>query len=258
MTVDHKKIIAVWFSCGAASAVAAKKTIEKYKDTHVVRVINNPVKEEDTDNVRFLKDVEKWIGTKIEFCINERFPDCSAETVWKNRKYMSGIRGAPCTLELKKRARQQWERENKWDYLVMGFTYDEIDRHENFKLSERENILPVLIDERITKEDCFKILNEAGIRLPELYHKGFPNANCIGCVKATSPDYWNLVRKEFPDIFNERAKMSRGIGCRLTRYKGKRIFLDELPVCAKGRGLKKMKNIECGIFCEERTNQASM
>ena len=31
-----KQTIAVWFSCGAASAVAAKKTIEKYGKTHKV------------------------------------------------------------------------------------------------------------------------------------------------------------------------------------------------------------------------------
>lgn len=38
-----KPVIAVWFSCGAASAVAAKLTIEKYGETHDIRVLNNPV-----------------------------------------------------------------------------------------------------------------------------------------------------------------------------------------------------------------------
>ena len=41
---DH---ITVWFSCGAASAVAAKKTIELYGDIATIRVVNNPVAEED-------------------------------------------------------------------------------------------------------------------------------------------------------------------------------------------------------------------
>jgi hypothetical protein len=52
------KTIAVWFSCGAASAVAAKKTIEIYGATHNIRVVNNPIKEEHPDNQRFLKDVQ--------------------------------------------------------------------------------------------------------------------------------------------------------------------------------------------------------
>jgi len=30
----NKQTIAVWFSCGFASAVASKKTIEKYGETH--------------------------------------------------------------------------------------------------------------------------------------------------------------------------------------------------------------------------------
>jgi hypothetical protein len=66
----HGDKIAVWFSCGAASAVAAKKTIEKYGDFCEVVVINNPIKEEDSDNKRFLKDVEKWLGVKIQSAIN--------------------------------------------------------------------------------------------------------------------------------------------------------------------------------------------
>jgi len=67
-----KPIIAVWFSCGAASAVAAKKTIEKYGDTHTIRIINNPVAEEHEDNRRFLSDVEKWLGIEIEMAINPK------------------------------------------------------------------------------------------------------------------------------------------------------------------------------------------
>ena len=40
------KDITVWFSCGAASAVAAKKTIENYGACNNIRVVNNPIKEE--------------------------------------------------------------------------------------------------------------------------------------------------------------------------------------------------------------------
>jgi hypothetical protein len=37
-------VIVVWFSSGAASAVAAKKTIEKYKNIATIRIVNNPIK----------------------------------------------------------------------------------------------------------------------------------------------------------------------------------------------------------------------
>ena len=118
-------------------------------------------------------------------------------------------------------------------------------------MTERDNLLPVLVEENITKQDCFNILATNNISLPKIYSMGFPNANCIGCVKATSPTYWNLVRSKFPEVFDERAKQSRLINSKLVRYKNKRIMLDELPAHAKGRSLKNY-DFECGIFCEEK------
>lgn len=243
--------IAVWFSCGAASAVAAKKTVEIYGTHCNVRVINNPVAEEHQDNQRFLRDVEKWIGVTVETAVNENFPSCSAVDVWAKRKYMSGIAGAPCTLELKKIARQQWEAKNKADWHVLGFTYDEQHRSERFKQRERSNLIAVLVDEFVTKADCFRILFAAGIEPPEIYKLGYPNANCIGCVKATSATYWNHVRTVHPNVFDERAEQSRAIGCRLVRVNGERVFLDELPKDATGDQMESL-DFECGSFCEDR------
>ena len=240
--------IAVWFSCGAASAVALKLTVDKYGAENV-RAVNNPVKEEHSDNLRFLKDVSDWVGIEIEQVKNKNFPGASVVEVFNKRKGMSFPMGAPCTVELKKRARQQWEAENPVDYHVLGFTFDEKRRHERFILTERNNVLPILIDANMTKDDCFRFLASAGIKLPKIYEHGFPNANCIGCVKATSPTYWNLVRREFPEVFEERSQQSRKLGSKLVRVKSERIFLDELDPNAKGRPMKTMP--DCGIFCEE-------
>ncbi len=246
-----RQTIVVWFSCGAASAVAAKKTIEKYGHQADIKIVNNPILEEDEDNRRFLNDVQEWLNHPIEIAKNANFPDCSAKTVWHQRRYMSGVVGAPCTTVLKKQARQQWENENYFTDIVLGFTFDEVKRHERFILSERSNVLPVLINEKITKDDCFNIIKTAGIELPRMYKMGYPNANCIGCVKSTSPSYWNHVRKMHPEVFKERADQSRHIGAKLVRYKGQRIMLDELPANAIGRPLKQIPGFDCGIFCEE-------
>lgn len=245
--MEKRETIVVWFSCGAASAVAAHKTILQYGETHDIIIVNNPVIEEDADNIRFKNDVSKWLGKEIISASNVRFPSNSAVDVWTKRSYMSGVKGAPCTVELKKEARKQFEAITHIDFHVLGFTFDEKDRHDRFVKYERANVIPVLIDWSLTKKDCFKILEGAGIQLPNAYKLGYPNANCIGCVKATSPTYWNHVRKMNPDVFNARATQSREIGARLVIYKGKRIFLDELPTEAKGN---KMKSYECGIFCE--------
>jgi hypothetical protein len=241
------KTIAVWFSCGAASAVAAKLTIQMYGADNTILIVNNPVDEEDSDNRRFLKDVEQWLGINIIEATNTKAGTTSAEAIWEKRKYMSGIKGAPCTVALKKEARQEFERNNHIDYHVLGFTLEEKNRHDRFVKYERSNVIPVLIDAGISKQECFDVIRSAGIALPRAYDLGYPNANCIGCVKATSATYWAHVRRVSPEVFERRAEQSRRLGVRLVRYKGKRIFLDELPMKAFGN---KMKSYECGIFCE--------
>lgn len=249
-----KPVIAVWFSCGAASAVAAKLTLDLYKDTHDVRILNNPILEEGEDNQRFLRDVSAWLNWPIEHVINPKYPLCSTVDVFDRRKAMSFPHGAPCTLALKKEARQIWEKQNPVDYLVLGFTAEEQGRHDRFKLTERDNILPILIDAKLSKQDCLDYLVAAGIKLPDSYAKGFPNANCTkrGCVKATSPTYWNHMRTVEPAGWAATNEQSRRLNVRLVRYKGTRIFLDELPVEAKGRPLASLKTPDCGVFCEEK------
>ncbi len=242
--------IAVWFSCGAASAVAAKLIIDKYGSDHMVTVLNNPVIEEDSDNSRFRQEVAEWLGVKIQLVSNSKWPAASAYEVWEKRKFMSSPKGAPCTAELKIRARQEWEKTNLCDWHVLGFTAEEKDRFERFKLTERKNTLAPLIENNLNKQDCFDILLNAKLRLPRVYALGYPNANCIGCVKAASPEYWNHVRKIHPSVFKNRAEQSRRIGAKLVRVKKKRIFLDELNPLEKGRPMKKFQ-FECGIFCEE-------
>lgn len=242
-------IIVVWFSCGAASAVAAKKTVEKYGANNTILIVNNPVAEEHEDNQRFLKDVEKWIGLPIIQATNTEANTISAVDIWEKRKYMAGVKGAPCTMLLKKQARYEFELKHKIDWHVLGFTKDEQARHDRFTKFERENVLPILIDAELSKTDCFEIIESAGIELPYIYKLGYPNANCIGCVKSSSPTYWNLVREKHPEVFEQRAEQSKRIKCKLVKLKGKRIYLDELPADAKGG---KIKSYECGIFCDTK------
>lgn len=252
-------LIAVWFSCGAASAVAAKLTLQRYGNYCDVRVINNPVAEEDADNRRFLADVQDWLGVPIEDARNAKYPAASAEEVWDKRGAMSFPRGAPCTQHLKKEARQQWERRNipgdpcgPGCWHVLGFGAEEADRFRMFTRTERANTLPILIDAKMSRQDCYEYVVNAGLAPPRIYDLGYPNANCIGCVKATSPTYWNHVRKVHPDVFASRAEQSRRLGAKLVRVNNSRIYLDELDPNAKGRPLASLQMPECGLFCEEK------
>jgi 3'-phosphoadenosine 5'-phosphosulfate sulfotransferase (PAPS reductase)/FAD synthetase len=253
MSFDKRKI-AVWFSCGAASAIALQLTLKKYSEKNDVVAIYNPVVNEDEDNLRFLEDVEKWLGVKIERAINPKYPDCDINDTFKNKagkfNFMSGPMGAPCTIHLKKKAREHWEKTNKPDWHVLGFDINEERRAKRFRMSERRNSFFPLIDAKYTKQDCVDVLVNNGIKVPRIYKLGYPNANCIGCVKASSPTYWNLVRKTHPDVFKERVEASVSCGAKLVRIKGERVTLDKLKVTDKGRPLDKMI-IDCGIFCEE-------
>jgi len=244
------KHIAVWFSCGAASAVAAKLTLEKYGKNNKISILNNPIVEEGEDNQRFLRDVEKWLDVKIEHIISHRFPTQSCEDVWEHERYMSGPVGASCTRALKKVPRQRWERENHPDWTVLGFTAEEQGRADRFRLTERETLLTPLIEEGYTKQDCFDVINNAGLKLPELYLNGLPNANCLGCVKVGSPTYWNWLRVNYPDVFQRRLEQSEKIGAKLVVVKSKRLKLSELDPNAKGHPMKNY-DVDCGLFCEE-------
>jgi hypothetical protein len=245
-------MIAVWFSCGAASAAAARLTIDKYGRENV-RVVNSPVVEEHEDNSRFLADVQRWLGVEIESAINPKYPAASAVEVWEKRKFMSSPFGAVCTLELKKEARRHWEEENSPEWHVLGFTVEERHRHDRFVMTERSNVLPVLIDAGIRKQDCMQMIRDAGIKLPAVYAH-LDHANCLGCVKSQSPTYWNTIRRVWPDVFADRAEQSRRIGVRLARVRGERIFLDELKSDDVGQA---ELNFDCGIFCEEPIHAAA-
>lgn len=86
-----------------------------------------------------------------------------------------------------------------------------------------------LIERGITKAACLAMIDRAGYQLPAMYRLGFQNNNCIPCVKATSPNYWALVRKRFPAQFERMAKLSRELDVRLCRIDGERRFIDEIP-----------------------------
>jgi hypothetical protein len=234
--------VVVWFSCGAASACAAKLAVDKHENVRVVYC--NTLASEHPDNQRFLWDVESWIHSSIEVISSNKYRDI--DEVFEKAKYMSGIAGARCTTELKKIPRFDYQLPN--DLHIFGLTADETKRIERFESTNPELELEWnLRDAGMTKEDCYQLLRDAGIALPIMYSLGFKNNNCIGCVKATSPAYWYKVRQHFPEIFKRRAEQSRKINCRLVRYHGQRIFLDELPEVNTDH--RPEEDIECGPIC---------
>jgi phage terminase large subunit-like protein len=232
-----------WFSCGAASAVASRLMLRKYGDDCVI-VHCDTISTEHPDNERFFRDVECWLGTKITTIRSEKYEDIN--DVFEKTRYMAGIAGARCTTELKKVPRYAFQEPD--DIHTFGFTADEARRIERFELNNPElSVDWVLLDAGITKDDCYQIIKDAGIAVPAMYQLGYNNNNCLGCVKATGARYWNMVRRDFPDVFEQRAAQSRELGVRLTRFKGERVFLDELP--EDYLPAEPLEDISCGPEC---------
>jgi hypothetical protein len=211
-----------WFSCGAASAVAVKLSrpdVVAYCETG----------SEHKDNARFMVDVAEWIGVEVTLLRSDIYRD--TWDVWEKRNYLAGIAGAPCTSELKVKPRLAFQRPD--DLHIFGYTYDPRDVTRAKALEEHwpeMNVRFPLIERKLNKAACLAMIQNAGIKPPLTYALGFPNANCLPCVKATSAPYWALVRKHYPNEFNRMVKLSRRLGVRLARIKGERIFIDEIPL----------------------------
>jgi 3'-phosphoadenosine 5'-phosphosulfate sulfotransferase (PAPS reductase)/FAD synthetase len=215
----------IWFSRGAASAVAAKLWLRDYPDAEVVCCDTGA---EHPDNDRFEADVSRWLGKPVTHIRSEDYAD--TWDVWTKRKAMAFPSGAPCTLELKLKPRLAFQRPG--DVQVFGYTADAADvtRAASFRQRFFEvDMRSPLIDRGLTKAACLAMLEDAGIAPPITYAMGLPNANCIPCPKATSPNYWALIRLRWPEQFERAAVMSRSLGVRLTRINNERIFIDEIP-----------------------------
>lgn len=228
-----------WFSCGAASAVATKLILTSDGiDRNNVRILYCETGSEHPDNERFLAQCEDWFGQSVLRLKNPMYD--SAFDVWHKERYMAGPNGAPCTRELKFIPRLDYQLPS--DVHVWGYTFDKADvKRADRMLTEYPlmNQRNPLIERKLTKANTLAMIQGAGIELPAMYQLGFHNNNCIGCVKATSPAYWALVRKCFPEKFYAIAGLARHLGCQLAivgqtkgengKRKNIRAYIEDIP-----------------------------
>lgn len=230
-----------WFSAGVSSAVATKIALDEHSD---LEIIYNHIDDQHEDTMRFVKDCEQWFQHEVKIT-QSRYKD--VDSVLRAFGCINFVRGAKCTSVLKKRVRQDWEAENLFfehATYFWGIDPDESHRTERIEkgMPEHYHVYP-LIEHGISKENAHGILLHEGIKRPVMYDLGFPNNNCLGCVKG-GKGYWNLIRVIFPDVFAKRAKLERDVGYSCING----VFLDELQPDA-GRDCKVIVE-DCGIFCE--------
>lgn len=155
----------VWFSCGISSAVSAKVAVDTLHDLPVEILYCDTFKYEHPDNPRFLADVEKWIDREIKIIRSAEYTDIW--DVFAKTNFLKGPNGARCTTELKKKVREAYQTPD--DINVLGFAADEQSRIDKFNRNFPDIFKRwVLRDAGLTKQDCFRIVNGAGIRLPAM------------------------------------------------------------------------------------------
>jgi hypothetical protein len=215
MLTPTKPRVISWFSCGAASAVATILAAIKYGD---IEAVYCRVEEEHPDNLRFLDDFTRVTGIPVKVIRDEQHQG-SIYNVFTKRGFIKNQFGAPCTMILKKDMRKSYQRPT--DTQVFGYTAEE--------------------------QDCYAHLTRLGLKLPAMYHLGYSNNNCIGCVKG-GMGYWNKIRKDFPIQFHKMAKLERFIGHAVNKDDDGPVYLDEL---APNRGRFKVDMpADCGFTCE--------
>lgn len=206
-----------WFSAGISSFCAAYLAKPD-------RIIYINVANQHPDTLRFIADAQELLQRPIEIIGDMDYSQSVDECITR-RKYVNGVGGASCTLFLKKRVRQEWERHNICEDLtyIWGFDADEQARAERTRAASEFGTEFPLIERHLTKADCHGMADSLGLKRPAMYDLGYQNNNCIGCVKG-GMGYWNQIRKDFPEVFERRAKEERLVGH--SCIKG--VFLDEL------------------------------
>ena len=229
-----------WFSGGATSAIACKMALEQYNDVDICYIETGS---HHPDLLRFKDDCENWFNHKI-ITIQSKYKDHF--DVFERTGVLTMPNYTPCTTLLKVRPRQEFEaRHPEITHYIWGFESGAKEENRAKKMCERypeyEHIFP-LIDKHLDKASCLSLIEQAGIKLPEMYLKGYHNNNCIGCVRGGA-GYWNKIRVDFPEHFKRMSEIERKIGHSVL----KDCYLDELD---EKRGRNEEAIIpQCSIFC---------
>lgn len=166
----------VWFSAGAASAVAAKLTLAGADNLANLYIAYTNPGSEHPDNERFINDCERWFRHPVDRLRSDRYQD--TWDVWTKRRFIVGPTGALCTAELKKMVRYAYQQPD--DIQIFGYTAEEAHRADRFReQNPGVDLRTPLIDAGLTKDDCLAIIDRAGIRLPVMYQLGYRNNNCL-------------------------------------------------------------------------------
>lgn len=134
------------------------------------------------------------------------------------RMHRSGSPGfRSCTNNFKIRVVSQWLRRNgaKSDcpaFVGLGISLDEFER---MRTDSGENVQILeypLIDLRLTRADCVRIIEAAGLPVP-------PKSSCWFCPFARPQD-WERQRREQPELFEQSANLEATVNNERAKFAG--------------------------------------
>ena len=233
-----------WLSGGVSSFVATWLVRDQLTD-----IIFIDIDDQTRDTLRFAQEAADLLGKPLQILRSPFYR--SKNDVIRARRYINGPHGAPCTGALKREVRKMWEnaslQRGESPTYIWGFDAGEPHRiaHTVEHNDHARHLFP-LADRGITKAAAHAVCRDLGLSRADMYDLGYPNANCVGCVKG-GMGYWNKIRVDFPDVFAEMAALEREIGATCLHDGDGKVWLDELDP-QRGR-CDRIVVPACGIAC---------
>lgn len=233
-----------WLSSGISSFIAG------VLEGDIDEWIYIDISDQHPDSLRFIHDIEKALNINVTILSSSKY-HCVEDAILEQRCIRARNGFAPCTNYLKKRVRREWELQHT-DYnitYVWGFDYNEVLRADRLEeaMPNFKHSFP-LIRHHFYKSDVHGyFLKHFNFPRPIMYDLGYPNNNCIGCVKG-GMGYWNKIRVDFPEVFKKRSDMEITINSSILKKDGKPLFLKDLPLNAGNMNLEVFP--DCSIFCQ--------
>lgn len=194
---------------------------------------------EHPDTLRYVRDVAvPWAaarGLQVHV-LDRRRRDGTVETLW-GRLVREGSRslpipvrmsdtGAPgtrsCTADFKIKVIAKWLKERGATKdapadVLLGISWDEIQRLGNKRVDAHERPVYPLIDRRLNREDCKRIIERAGLPVPG-------KSSCFFC-PFHRPSVWARMRRDEPVLFYRAAELEELLNARRDRLGKDRVYL---------------------------------
>lgn len=256
--------VIVSVSGGLSSVEALERTILKYDGKRTIKAVfadvgsvvenGRVVCGEDEDLLRFMGEVESWMGIKIERIKHPKFAN-----IWEaffSERYLGNTRVDPCSKEMKRKLLDSWVSQFPNAKRVIGFSWLEKHRAEKFVKYFPNSEFPLCERPFLINEDIASKWERRGIKRSRSYEEGYSHDNCGGmCVKMglgqayllwkTRPwrfEYAERREKEFRETISKKATIFRKSGIPITMEALRLLF-------ESGYVPKSVGNEDCGGRC---------